>query len=188
MSRWEPNARGRLEQAALELYTERGFDQATVAEIAERAGLTERTFFRYFADKREVLFWGQGALMDLVTKHIADAPDSSSPIDTVGAALKATGELFKGRRQHARRRQAVIAANAGLQERELIKLASLAVAMAEGLCRRGVDEPAAKLTAETGVAVFKVAFERWISATKDTDLARVVGESLDELRGLTASK
>jgi AcrR family transcriptional regulator len=187
MSRWQPNARGRLEQAALELYTERGFDQTTVAEIAVRAGLTERTFFRYFADKREVLFWGQGALMDLVTKNIADAPDSASPIDAVGAALKATGELFEGRREHARRRQAVIAANPGLQERELIKLASLAAAMAEGLGRRGVGEPAAKLIAETGVAVFKVAFERWISATKDADLAQVVGESLDELKGLTAT-
>ena len=187
MSRWQPNARGRLEQAALELYTERGFNQTTVAEIAQRAGLTERTFFRYFADKREVLFWGQGALIELVTKHIADAPDSAAPIDAVGAGLKATGELFEGRRAHARRRQAVIAANAGLQERELIKLASLAVAMAEELGRRGVDEPAAKLTAETGVAVFKVAFDRWISATKHTDLAQVVDESLDELRVLTAS-
>src|SRR5258705_7935648 len=113
MSRWQPNARGRLEQAALELYIERGFDQTTVAEIAERAGLTERTFFRYFADKREVLFWGQGALTELVTKHIADAEDSASPIDAVGAALRATGETFKGRREHARRRQAVIDANQG---------------------------------------------------------------------------
>ena len=125
-------------------------------------------------------------LMELVTKHIADAGDSASPIDAVGAGLKATGELFEGRREHARRRQAVIAANAGLQERELIKLASLAVAMAEALGRRGVGEPAAKLTAETGVAVFKVAFERWISATKDTDLAHLIGDSLKELKALTA--
>src|SRR3954470_13105620 len=174
MSRWQPNARGRLEQAALELYTERGFDQTTVAEIAERAGLTERTFFRHFADKREVLFWGQDALMELVTKHIADAPDSASPIDAVGGALRAVGEMFGGRREHSRRRQAVIAANPGLQERELIKLASLAGLIAESLGRRGVSEPAAKLTAETGVAVFKVAFERWLSAAKGADLARVI--------------
>ncbi len=187
MSRWQPNARGRLEQAALELYTERGFDQTTVAEIAERAGLTERTFFRYFTDKREVLFWGQSALTELVTTQIADAQDSASPIDAVGAALKATGEMFKNRREHARRRQAVIDANPGLQERELIKLASLAVAIAEELGRRGVGEPAAKLTAETGIAVFKVAFDRWINVAKDTDLARVVGEAFDELRVLTAS-
>src|SRR6202008_5100867 len=154
MSRWQPNARGRPEHAALELYTERGFDQTTVAEIAERAGLTERTFFRYFTDKREVLFWGQGALTELITKQIADAEDSASPIDAVGAALKATGEMFEGRREHARRRQAVIDANAGLQERELIKLASLAATMAEALGRRGVPQPAARLTAETAVATF----------------------------------
>ena len=186
MSRWQPNARGRLEQAALELYTERGFDQTTVAEIAERAGLTERTFFRYFADKREVLFWGQGALMELVTKHIADAPDSASPIDAVGGALQAVGEMFEGRRDHARRRQAVIAANPGLQERELIKLSLLASAIADGLGRRGVGEPAAKLTAETGVAVFKVAFDRWINAPRDADLAHVIADSVKELKALTA--
>jgi AcrR family transcriptional regulator len=188
MSRWQPNARGRLEQAALELYTERGFDRTTVADIAERADLTERTFFRYFADKREVLFWGQGVLMDLVTQRIAEAPDSASPIDAVGAALQATGELFEGRREHARRRQAVIAANPGLQERELIKLASLAALIAESLGRRGVGEPAARLTAETGIAVFKVAFDRWISATGDCDagLAEVIGDSLNELKVLAA--
>jgi hypothetical protein len=95
--------------------------------------------------------------------------------------------LFKDRHEHARRRQAVIDANPGLQERELIKLSSLAVAIAEELARRGVGEPTAKLTAETGVAVFKVAFDRWISASKATDLAQVVTESLDELRALTAS-
>jgi AcrR family transcriptional regulator len=186
MSRWQPNARGRLEQAALELYTERGFDQTTVAEIAQRAGLTERTFFRHYADKREVLFWGQDALIELVTKHIAAAPDSASPMDAVGAALRAVGEMFAGRREHARRRQAVIDANPGLQERELIKLSSLAAAMAGALGRRGVAEPAAKLTAETTVAVFKVAFDRWISAAKASDLADVIGDSLRELKSLTA--
>jgi len=186
MVRWEPDARGRLEQAALALYGERGFEQTTVAEIAERAGLTERTFFRHFADKREVLFWGQDALMALVTAHIADALDSASPFEAVGGALRAVGEIFEGRRAHARRRQAVIAANPGLQERELIKLASLAATMAEALGRRGVPQPAAKLTAETAVAIFKVAFDRWIRAGGDDDLTHVIGESLDELKALTA--
>src|SRR5215469_13715779 len=86
MSRWEPNARGRLEQAALELYCERGFDQTTVTEISERAGLTERTFFRYFADKREVLFWGQEHLRDLYVRAIVAAPETDAPIDLVAAA------------------------------------------------------------------------------------------------------
>src|SRR6478672_8814183 len=138
MGRWEPDARGRLTLAALELFTARGYEHTTVAEIAERAGLTERTFFRHFADKREVLFWGQDALIELVTKRIADAPDAASPIDMVRGGLQAVGEMLADRHEHARRRQAVITANPRLQERELIKLASLAAAMAEGLQRRGV--------------------------------------------------
>jgi AcrR family transcriptional regulator len=170
----------------LDLYTERGFDQTTVAEIAEVAGLTERTFFRYFADKREVLFWGQSALEEMLVNVVAGAPDSAAPFDAVAAGLEAVGALLEGRREHARRRQAVIAANAGLQERELIKLALLASAMADALRRRGVAEPAAKLTAEAGVAVFKVAFERWINDTTNTDLALLIRESLDELKALTA--
>src|SRR6516162_2681459 len=102
MGRWEPNARGRLERAALELYAERGFEQTTVAEIAERAGLTERTFFRYFTDKREVLFWGQGALQEIYVSTIADAPDSAAPIEAVAAALEAAAPVFHGRRELAR--------------------------------------------------------------------------------------
>jgi AcrR family transcriptional regulator len=185
MGRWEPDARGRLERAALELYGERGFDQVTVAEIAERAGLTERTFFRHFADKREVLFWGEGALHALFVNSVADAPDSAAPIDVLAAALEAVGPMFDGRREQARERQAVIAANAGLQERELIKLSSLATGIAEALRRRGVGEPAASLTAETGVAVFKVAFERWLAANEDQGLSEFIRESLDELKAVT---
>ncbi len=185
MSRWEPDSRGRLERAALELYTERGFDQTTVADIAQRAGLTERTFFRYFADKREVLFGGQDALLELFVNTIIDAPDSMRPIDAVGAALEAAGPVFEDRHQHAQRRQAVIAANTALQERELIKLASIASAIAEGLRRRGVAESAAKLTAEAGVAVFRVAFERWISEGRADELPRYIRESLGELKTVT---
>ena len=186
MGRWEPNARGRLEQAALELFIERGFEQTTVTEIANRAGLTQRTFFRYFADKREVLFWGQGALQDLLLGAVASAPDSAAPIDAVTAALQAAGAVLQERREYARRRQAVIAANAGLQERELIKLASLASAIAGALRQRGVTEPAASLTAEAGIAVFKIAFERWVGETGPSDLPQLIGESLDELKVVTA--
>src|SRR5882757_4414734 len=111
MGRWEPNARGRLEQAAMELYIERGFEPTTVAEIAKRAGLTERTFFRYFADKREVLFWGAGTLRDSLVNTVASAPDSVAPLDAVAAALEAAGALLQERRESARQRQVVIAAN-----------------------------------------------------------------------------
>jgi AcrR family transcriptional regulator len=188
MSRWEPNARGRLEQAALELYIERGFEQTTVAEIAKRAGLTERTFFRHFADKREVLFWGQSALQELLVSTVASAPDSAAPIDAVAAALETAGVLLQERRESARQRQAVITANAELRERELIKLASLASAIADALRRRGVSDLAASLTAEAGIAVFKIAFERWTNETSQPDLPRLIRESLGELKAVTAGK
>ena len=189
MGRWEPNARGRLEQAALELYGERGFEQTTVAEIAARAGLTERTFFRHFADKREVLFWGAGALQEFLVSAVASAPDSAAPIDAVAAALEAAGaQFFQERREGARQRQAVIAANAELQERELIKLAALASALAAALRQRGVTDPAASLAAEAGIAVFKIAFERWVSGTGQADLPQLIRESLEELKAVTAGK
>ncbi len=188
MGRWEPDARGRLEQAALALYGERGFEQTTVAEIARRAGLTERTFFRHFADKREVLFAGAGTLQEFLVSAVADAPDSVAPIDAVAAALGAAGALLQERREYARQRQAVIAANAELRERELIKLASLASALAGALRRRGISDPAASLSAEAGIAVFKIAFERWINETSQRDLPQLIRESLDELKAVTAGK
>jgi AcrR family transcriptional regulator len=188
MTRWEPNARGRLERAALELYGERGFEQTTVAEIAKRAGLTERTFFRHFADKREVLFWGAGALQELLVGTVVSAPDSAVPIDAVAAAIEAAGVVLQERREYARQRQAVIAANVELQERELIKLASLAAAMAGTLRQRGVPDLPASLAAEAGIAVFRIGFERWVSETGQADLPRLIRESLDELKAVTAGK
>jgi len=184
MSRWEPNARGRLEQAAMELYLERGFEQTTVEEIAKRAGLTERTFFRHFADKREVLFAGQAVVQEFLVSAVADAPEAAAPMDAVGAAFEAVGALFEERRESVRRRQAVVAANAELQERELIKLATLSSAIADMLRRRGVPDPAASLAAEAGVAVFRIAFERWVSDTSPRDLPYFIRESLDELKTL----
>jgi AcrR family transcriptional regulator len=188
MSRWEPNARGRLEQAALKLYSERGFEQTTVAEIAKQAGVTERTFFRHFADKREVLFWGAGSLQQLLVSTLASTPDSAAPIAAVAAALEAAGALLQQRRDYARQRQTVIAANAELQERELIKLAALSAALADTLRRRGVRDPAASLAAEAGIAVFRIAFERWINETNQRDLSQLIRESLDELKAVTAGR
>ncbi len=188
MSRWQSDARGRLEQAALQLFIERGFEQTTVAEIAKRAGLTERTFFRHFADKREALFGGTGALRELLVRTLASVPDSTPPLDAVAAAFEAAGALLQERREYARQRQIVIAANAELRERELIKLAMLASALAEALRQRGVREPAASLTAEAGVAVFKVAFERWINDANQQDLPSLIRESLDDLKAVTAGK
>lgn len=187
MGRWEPNARGRLEQAALDLFGERGFDATTVKEIAERAGLTERTFFRHFADKREVLF-GSSPLQESLVTALDAGPDTAPPIDAIAAALRVTAELLQERRELARRRQAIIDAHTELQERELIKLASLSSALADALRRRGVAEPAASLAAEAGIAVFKIAFVRWVNESNRQDLPELVQDALDELKAVTAGK
>jgi AcrR family transcriptional regulator len=159
MARWEPNAAGRLREAALELFEERGFEQTTVAEIAARAGLTERTFFRHFADKREVLFRGSEGLRDALVAAVDQAPATASALEAVSTALEAAGAMFAP--EFARRRRAVILATPELQERELMKLASLTDALADALRRRGVSDSAARLAGETGMAVFRITFERW---------------------------
>jgi AcrR family transcriptional regulator len=169
----------------MSLYRERGFEQTTVVEIAKRAGLTERTFFRHYADKREVLFAGSSRLQELMATAVSDAPESAAPIDAVAAGLEAAAAVLQDR-EFSRQRQALIVANPELQERELIKLASLAAAIADVLRRRGVREPAASLAAEAGIAVFRIAFERWIDETNQHDLSRLIRESLDELSAVTA--
>ncbi|HEY0935735.1 MAG TPA: TetR family transcriptional regulator [Trebonia sp.] len=186
MTRWEPGARGRLALAALELYGERGFDQTTVAEIAKRAGLTERTFFRHFADKREVLFAGSELLRERLLHGIEEAPDGLAPIDLVGAALESAAEVFGERDAGTQLRQAVVAANPELQERDLVKMALLAVALADALRGRGVAEPAATLAAEAGIAVLKVAYRRWVNGTGGPSLRDGIRESLAELKAVTA--
>lgn len=188
MGRWEPNARGRLEQAALALYGERGFDSVTVAEIAGRAGLTERTFFRHFADKREVLFAGSAVLQEALASAVAEAPAGATPVAVVTEALAAAGALLEERRDHARRRQAVIDANPMLQERELIKLATLGTALAEAVREHGTPEPDASLLGQVGIAVFRVAFERWIRDTGGRRLPEIVRESVADLATLLEPK
>lgn len=187
MSRWEPNARGRLEQAALELYLEQGFDRTTVVEIAARAGLTERTFFRHFADKREVLFAGAGELRERLVGGVIDAPLSVPPMEAVAGALESLAQMFHARRDLVLPRHRVISANPELQERELIKMAGLAQALTDARRRRGVADPAARLSAEAAIAVFRVAFERWVSGPERADLASLVRSSLEELRGAVAA-
>ena len=189
MGRWEPNARGRLEQAAIELYAERGFEQTTVAEIAERAGLTERTFFRHFADKREVLFGGVGDVTGLLVDAVAAASDSATPLEAVGAGLTAFATLLEEQRgrQFARKRQRIIASNDELRERELIKLATWATTLAGAVRARGVDEASAKLAGEVGIALFKTAFDRWVATSRGPTLAELIRETLDRLKALSAS-
>ncbi|WP_030681191.1 TetR/AcrR family transcriptional regulator [Streptomyces cellulosae] len=195
MGRWEPNARGRLAEAALKLYAEQGFERTTVTEIAEAAGLTERTFFRHFADKREVLFYGTEMTLDLLTRTIAEAPASASPMDAVGAALESFGAFFQEDPERVRRRDAVVSASTELRERELVKLDAFTSAMAGALRERGTPEPAAGLAAEAGMAAFKVAYAHWVAAEPGTagrageqELPRLVRKALTELQELLADR
>jgi AcrR family transcriptional regulator len=170
----------------MELYAERGYEQTTVAEIAQRAGLTARTFFRYFADKREVLFAGSEALGEQLDSELAAAPASATPLAAVAEALGAVAETIGQDRDFSRRRQAIISANAELQERELIKLAGWSAALTDGLVRRGVDEPTASLAAQTGAAAFRVAFERWLADPGERSLADTLRDSFEQLSAVIA--
>ena len=188
MARWEPNALDRLRAAALELFEERGYDRTTVGDIAARADLTERTFFRYFTDKREVLFSGSEELEKLIVDGVASAPATMSPLEVVVEALAASSPMFEARRTHARKRQALIAAHAELRERELIKFTKLAAALLASLRERGVPQATAALLAQTGTTLFHNAFERWLEDSKKRDLAHHLQEALTELRWLAAER
>lgn len=185
MGRWEPNARGRLAQAALTLYAMQGFEQTTAAEIARAAGLTERTFFRHFADKREVLFYGSDSLRGLIVGVIADAPATATAMDVVNRALQAVAAMVQENPEPARLRDKIMSANPELREREFVKLADIAAAMSGALRDRGVPEPAASLLGETGVAIYRIAFARWIGEPGEPgqpDLAAILRECTAELQ------
>lgn len=184
MARWEPNASDRLTKAAMELFAERGYDQTTVEQIAARAGLTERTFFRYFADKREVLFAGSTDLATVVREAIVAAAPAEAPLDVVAHAMEASGPFFDERRPHSRKRHALISAHPELRERELMKLTSLAQMLVEALEARGVAASTAVLAAEAGLAIFKVAFETWVRDPKDRGFVTHLRAARRELEGI----
>jgi AcrR family transcriptional regulator len=187
MSRWQPDARARLQEAALALYGERGYDRTTVAEIAERAGLTKRTFFRYFADKREVLFWGSELLEQQMVAAIEAAPASDSALDLIGAALDAAAVRFEEVREFAGPRHRIIASSPELQERELIKSASLAAAMTRALRARGFGDIAATLAAHSGATLMHVAFVRWVDDPNRTPFQEIARDALAQLREIASA-
>jgi AcrR family transcriptional regulator len=168
-----------LEKAALELFNRQGFDATTVAEIAARAEVTERTFYRHFADKREVLFPGANPLADTLAGAATTAPTPLAAFEVVTHALIEAAPGFEEREDLVRQRQAVIAANPELQERELAKLAAVVSAFAQALRERGLEDTTAALAAEIGIAAFKVAFERWVNDPDQRTLAQCILEILD---------
>ncbi|ADJ42747.1 TetR family transcriptional regulator [Amycolatopsis mediterranei S699] len=188
MVRWEPGAAERLQKAALELFATRGFEQTTAMEIAESVGLTERTFFRHFSDKREVLFHGQQLLVDAFLAGVDAAPPDASPMEIAASALHSATTFFPAeRRAHSRLRQSIIDQNPALQERERHKLASIATTVADALRRRGVEDMTATLAAESGATVFAIAFTQWIREDEQRSFADIAAEVLRELLSLTAT-
>jgi AcrR family transcriptional regulator len=189
MARWAPGARGRLQAAAFELYTEKGYEETTVGDIAARAGVTERTFYRYFADRREVFFDGAQDFQDFLVHAVQTAPPGTGPLDAViGALHRAAREVLADRLTMARQRQRLIDAHRELHEREVAKMSRLATAMAAALRSRGVEEPGASVAAETGIALFRVAFDHWVDEHNTTDLDDLISAALHELSVLAPGR
>jgi AcrR family transcriptional regulator len=187
MARWEPGARERLVVAAVDLFVEQGYDATTVAQIAERAGVTKSTFFRHFPDKRELLVAGQETLSRLLAEGIAEAPAEAAPLDAVAAGLvRASGTMGPLNKEIAPRIAAAVAANAELQERDALKSVGMAAAMTAALLARGVPDPVAALASELGLLAFKRGFAEWSAGDRD-DLAPYALAALDELRAASVA-
>jgi AcrR family transcriptional regulator len=183
VSRWAPNARERLETAALDLFVENGYEETTVAQIADRAGLNRATFFRHFADKREVLFGGEDVLSGLFADAIQAASPDATLIECLQAALAAAEVVMTPhRRATAARRVLVVAANSELQERGLLKHARIATSISAALRERGADELTARLGAEVGMLAFSVAFQRWMGANDDEPFPSFAAAALRDLQ------
>jgi AcrR family transcriptional regulator len=184
MARWEGNTRGRLERAALDLFTEQGYDRTTVAQIARRANLTERSFYRWFTDKREVLF-ADDEIEERFLSAIDAVPDGTGPLPTLLAAFATAPEVFRPR-ELLLERAAVIAANPPLQERELIKLAGLSEVVVGALQRRGVDPRTARLATDVGMAVLRSASLRWVT-DEGADFAELLAAGAADVLAIAAS-
>jgi len=184
MSRWEADAAGRLERAALELFDERGFDRTTVAQIAKRAGLNERSFYRYFTDKREVLFDGGHELERRLTQAIQEAPADAGPLDALLATLGDAARVFRPK-ELLRTRERVINANLQLRERELVKMDALYTALVSALRARGADETTARIATDIAISIWRVAADRWLHGD-DSTFAAEVRDATRHLRRIAA--
>ncbi|CAA9559899.1 MAG: hypothetical protein AVDCRST_MAG33-1566 [uncultured Thermomicrobiales bacterium] len=183
MPRWEPDGFERLQAAALELFSEQGFERTTIAEIAQRAGLSQRTFFNHFSDKREVLFSLSPEFQRAVVHEITAAPQSVPPLDAVvGALTIAADTMFERRHAAVVRRHEIIVANPELLERELTKRAALTDAIADALQARGLDPEAARLTAGAGMLVHQTAVHRWTQPSESRPLRELHSDALRSLR------
>ncbi|MFE3189541.1 TetR/AcrR family transcriptional regulator [Nocardia sp. NPDC059240] len=183
MSRWAPDARERLEVAALELFVENGYAETTVAHIAERAGVNRATYFRHFADKREVLFGGEDILAERFGAGIRSAAPGATPIECLRTAFAAADAVMtEQQRAKVAQRVLVVAANTEVQERGLLKHARIAGTINAALRERGADELTARLAAEVGVLAFRVAVERWMKSTGGESFSHHAASALTDLQ------
>ena len=174
-------ARDRLERAALELYSERGYDQTTTAQIAASAGVTERTFFRHFTDKREVLFNIEGRLNEALVAALADVPANMPPSAVVLQAFRGMVAALEDNRALAEARHRVIAATPALRERELAKAAAMSLIVADALRARGLPDGQATLLAQVGTTALGHAVHAWVSDPFG-DLDALIVQAFADLR------
>jgi AcrR family transcriptional regulator len=187
MPRWEYGSEDRLRNAAIELFDEQGFEKTSVIEIAQRARVATRTFFRYFSDKREVLFAEAEGLRSVLVESILQAPDVKEPLQLVIGVLAQFDWEGLGSRDSQRQRHAVIVANPDLLERDLIKHHSIAVGFTEALCQRGVDVDVARLAASVGTEVFFTAYRQWLEVGETADLSTLSERAMSRLATIVPS-
>jgi AcrR family transcriptional regulator len=188
MPRWEHGSEERLKKAALELFEEQGFENTSVIQISKRARVTTRTFFRYFPEKREVLFAGSDELRAVLVEKILQAPNIRAPLKVVVAALSEFDWNGLGSRRSQRRRQAVIAANPELLERDLIKNHSIARGFTDALQHRGVEADTARLAAHVGIQLFITAYLHWLEGGAKTDLAMISDNAMSLLASIVPAR
>ena len=182
------NARERFEGAAYSLFREQGYAATTVPEIAAKAGLTERTFYRYFTDKREVMFWRAGDHQIMIAKEIARAEAGLHPLAMVAHAFESVAPFIDSHRPIVELRQLLISTHGDLQERELMKLHMLASTVEQALQQRGIDRSHARVVAEIGAAIWKVALENWRADDMEKSFADHVQAALNRFQGALRSQ
>lgn len=186
--RWAPGTPERLQAAALDLFESRGFDETTAADIAAAVGVTERTFFRHFVDKREVLFGGREFFEGAFLRGVAEAPADATALEIMTLAIEGAAEFFPAdRREHSRKRQRIIDRHPALRERELLKMAGLSTTLAAALRDRGIADPQATLAAQSGTTVFSVSFQTWVGEGETRGFLEIEEDVLRELTSMAAS-
>jgi AcrR family transcriptional regulator len=181
MGRWAPGVAGRLRDAAIELFSVDGFDLVTVEQIAAAAGVTQRTFFRYFPTKEDVLFAEGDDIVAELRTGLAAAPRTASPATMLLAAMTSLAEALEPRRNENRRRAHIIRSVAALRERELLKQHYIALELVDEFVSRGIPRPRASMLAGVGMVVFQSAHSAWVTDRARTTLAARIEVGLREI-------